>query len=308
MLRSKIKNGLSALKPNPFDRQLKKLAREGKERILIFWNRGLGDIPLGLYAFVMRIRFYIPDAQITFMTRSDLEEGFKLLDKVQVIVRKDWKRGEAISLEVGFEEGKAFDLVIEKPDPTRWLRWQLGKVVPQLSWQQKWDQLSERFELDPNETYIGCHVQTETERFYGYEKNWSPPNWHALFTQIRERKKGKILLFGLSKKEQFEGDGVIDLRGETTLLEMVALIKNRCSYLIAPDSGILSLIYYIKADFPLKVVSLWSDPKQGILKQNVASPNSALTHLPLIGKKENVDSISVKTLYHALFGEEDASP
>ena len=88
-------------------------------------------------------------------------------------------------------------------------------------------------------------------------------------------------------------EGLIDLRGETTLHEMLSIIKNRCSYLIAPDSGVLSLTYYIDVTFPLKVISLWADPKQGILKQNVASPNPELVHAPLIGKKGDISSITV---------------
>ena len=38
---------------------------------MLFWNRGLGDIALGLYAIVHRIRESIPDAKITV----DQEKG-----------------------------------------------------------------------------------------------------------------------------------------------------------------------------------------------------------------------------------------
>ncbi len=61
--------------PNPLDQMLKK--QSGK-KILIFWNRGLGDIALGLFAIVHRIREFIPDSQITFLTRPNLRDGFLL--------------------------------------------------------------------------------------------------------------------------------------------------------------------------------------------------------------------------------------
>ena len=50
-------------------------------------------------------------------------------------------------------------------------------------------------------------------------------------------------------------------------------IRNRCRILVAPDSGVLTAAYYLADDFPLDVISLWSDPRQGILKQGCPSPN-----------------------------------
>ena len=84
---------------NPFDTLLKRAQKNGHERFLICWNRGLGDIPLGLYALTQRIRQYIPNAQITFATRSDLADGFKMLDGVSVLVDPEWKRGVPFNLE-----------------------------------------------------------------------------------------------------------------------------------------------------------------------------------------------------------------
>ena len=76
--------------PNPLDQKLKRAVKQECRRILIPWNRGLGDIALGLYALVYRIRKAIPDARITFVTRPDLAEGFKLLDNVETIIVKEW--------------------------------------------------------------------------------------------------------------------------------------------------------------------------------------------------------------------------
>jgi hypothetical protein len=49
------------------------------------------------------------------------------------------------------------------------------------------------------------------------------------------------------------------------------------------------------------VVSLWADPKQGVLRQRVASPNQKLEHIPLVGKKENIATIPPKDVLEALF-------
>ena len=301
-----MKTFLRTLFPNPFDQLLKKMVDEQKGRFLIVWNRGLGDIPLGLYGLVYRIRTFIPNASISFLTRTDLKEAFSMLEDVQVIPLESWKRGEGIDLEAALKDRSLspnmFDAILEKPDPTRWLKPQLGKIVPKLLWEKRGDALVDRFDLDPKETYIGCHVQTETGRYYGYEKNWDLPSWRNLFKKIEERKKGKIILFGMAKDPAFLMDGIVDLRGETTLFEMLSVIKNRCRYLVAPDSGVLSMTYYLDAHYPISVVSLWADPKQGVLKQNVPSPNPSLTHMPLVGKNQKVAQISTDHVYHSLFG------
>jgi hypothetical protein len=84
---------------------------------------------------------------------------------------------------------------------------------------------------------------------------------------------------------------------------MLSIIKNRCRYLLVPDSGVLSITYYIDASFPIDIVSLWSDPKQGILKQRVASPNPLLRHTPLIAKNRDLRNVSVESVMNALFPE-----
>jgi ADP-heptose:LPS heptosyltransferase len=289
---------------NPFDALLKKAAKQKDQRFLICWNRGLGDIPLGLYALTLRIRQHIDNADITFVTRSDLLEGFQLLEGVRAICDPEWKRGQAIDLDKTFLNTglcrSDFDVVIERPDPTHWLMWQLGKIVPQLKWDEEWDQLSAKFGLDPNKKYVGVHVQTETN--YAYEKNWPVEYWQEFFKQARLKHGAEIILFGFAPHPMFEGEGIVDLRGKTTLFEMLAIIKNRCSYLLVPDSGVLSIVYYINAAFPIEIVSLWADPKQGVLKQNVASPNPLLRHRPLIAKNKDLRTVDVTSALQALFG------
>ena len=298
---------IDLFRPNPFDKLLKNVAGEGKSRFLVLWNRGLGDIPLGLYALVYRIRMFVPNASVTFMTRKDLADTFSMLENVQTIVGETMERGKPVDIDRTLKEHHLsrdmFDVILEKPDPTRWLKWQLGTLTPKLQWNVTWDALVERYELDPNETYIGCHVQTETGAYYGYEKNWDLARWRDLFKMVEENQKGKIILFGMQKEPAFLMDHVVDLRGETTLFEMLSLIKNRCRYLVAPDSGVLSIAYYVDASFPIRVASLWADPRQGVLRQRVDSPNPGFVHLPHKGKNDLVSNISVRDVYDSLFVE-----
>ncbi len=276
------------LTQNPFDCLLKK---SNGRTILLTWNRGLGDIPLGIYALVYRIREFIPNAEITFLTRLDLAEGFEMLNEGKVIVDPSWKRGVPFTLSEELKE--QYDLVIENADPSQWVRWQLGKLVPKLYWKKEWDALAEKYHLQGK--YLGVHVHSETT--YAYEKNWNSEHWKELF---EKSKNTPILLFGFSQTPIYPFDNIIDLRGKTTLFEMLSIIKNHCSRLVVPDSGVLSIAYYINEAFPIKIVSLWADPKQGVLKQNVPSPNPELKHIPLIGKNKNIHSIKVEEVYAAL--------
>lgn len=291
------------LAPNPLDQLLKRAIKKNSRSFLITWNRGLGDIPLGLYALVHRIRQFVPNADITFITRPDLEQAFQLLNDIKVIVEMSWKRGEIFNLKKSLnalgKDLKDFDLILENPDPTYWLKWQISVLVPKLCWREKWDALSGSFGLSPDVKYIGVHVQTETN--YGYQKNWPLQHWLTFFQKISENSSHKIILFGFDTKPLFSFSRIIDLRGKTNLFEMLSIIKNYCSYLVVPDSGVLSITYYINKDFPLKIVSLWADPFQGVLKQNVPSPNAQLVHLPLIGQNRDISQISVEKVITALF-------
>lgn len=277
------------LGPNPLDSKLKAL-KISHPKILIVWNRGLGDIPLGLFALKHRIKTLIPQAEITFITRVDLKEGFELLEGCRLLVVPEWKRGVPIDLLKTLKCKKIdpahYDLIFENPDPTHWVKWQLGSLTPKLAWKNEWDQLVHKFNIPAG--CVGVHVQTETH--YGYEKNWPLSHWKELFTRIAPHKP--IVLFGFKQDPIFTEDNVIDLRGQTSLMEMLSLIKNRCSHLVVPDSGVLSISYYLDVYFQIRVVSLWADPRQGVLKQNVASPNSGYQHIPLLGIDEQVHTIT----------------
>lgn len=291
---------------HPLDLLLKPYVHLKSPRCLICWNRGLGDIPLGLYALCVRIRKTLPDAHITFLTRPDLEEAFCMLQKIDVIIDPQMKRGGVVDVKESLnrvgQNSALFDIVLEKVHATRWLRFQIGKVTPKLYWDSGWESEEHFFGLEASKSYLGVHVSSETSQFYGYEKNWSQASFQKLFDQLQG--KQKILLFGFNPHPVFHGDHLIDLRGKTSLKQMIALIKQRCSHVLAPDSGILSMVYYVDEQFPLKVVSLWADPKQGVLRQKVASPNQLLQHHPLIGRKNLVENISVEQVLKALYCEQ----
>jgi hypothetical protein len=51
-----IRRILRKLRGNEFERILARASARGARRCLVYWNRGLGDIPLGLYALFERVR------------------------------------------------------------------------------------------------------------------------------------------------------------------------------------------------------------------------------------------------------------
>lgn len=291
--------------PNRLDWLCKNAKRRGAKRILLAWNRGLGDIALGLYAIVQRIRYWIPDAEITFLIRDNLQDGFSLLDGVQTILARDWVRGEPYDvnqtlLNLG-RRPEQFDLIIPWPNPTEWVSWQHGQVVPRLVWKSACDSLYKKFDLPDHFTYIG--VQTAAETNYGLWRNWPEKRWSELFEKLQSNDSIRVIMFGFGSEPKFASDRIIDLRGKTSLFELLSIIKNRCRHLVLPDSGILSMAYYLDVAFALQVVSLWADSNHGVLKQNVASPNPLLVHRPLIGERRDLSTISADdVLRHLLPG------
>jgi UDP-N-acetylglucosamine/UDP-N-acetylgalactosamine diphosphorylase len=281
--------------PNRFDWMLKRTARKGGKKILLGWNRGLGDIALGLYAMVQRIREIIPDAEITFVIRENLKDGFSMLEGVKTIIAPDWKRGTPARIDESLKKG--FDLVIEKPSPTDWVRWQRGKVVPRLKWNREHDDLHEKFHLDG--MYVGVQVSAETN--YGLWRNWPLEKWQELFNRL-EKMGVKVLLFGFGNEPQFPNSNIVDLRGKTTLFELLSIIKKRVFALVLPDSGVSSMTYYLDESFPIRLVTLWADPNHGILKQQVPSPNPQLVHCPLIGENRDLSTVSVDAVVGELIG------
>ncbi len=287
--------------PNPLDAKLKKCAKKGGKRVVLGWNRGLGDIALGLYAMILRIREFIPDAEISFVTRPNLKDGFSLLKEIEILVDPQLQRGHcwdlAGSLRNIGKDPKNYDLLIPKPNPTEWVSWQRGKVVPKLQWKE--EELWKKFDLPDGYIYIGVQCVVETN--YGSWRNWPISHWHQLFFRLEQFSHVKIILLGGEEKTDFPYQNVIDLRGKTTLFEMLSIVRHRCSTMILPDSGILSMVNYLDLSFPIHVISLWGDRNHGILKQAVPSPNPQLKHTPLIGALRDLSTVTVNQMINAIF-------
>jgi ADP-heptose:LPS heptosyltransferase len=297
-----LKGILRKLLPNPLDALLRRSVRADKRSFLIVWNRGLGDIPLGMYALIFRIKEFIPSAHVTVLTREDLREGFEMLRGIEVLSIPFWRRKKPIDVDIALgiygKVTKDWDVVIESPDPTYWVRWQLGVLTPKLYWDPSGDDGCLDFNLDQTQDYLGVHLHSET--VYGYEKNWPRGKFEEVFGKVYREYGKKVILFGSMSKDPVEVEGVIDLRGRTSLKQMISVIKNRCSHLLLPDSGILSITYYLDCPFKIHIVSLWADPFQGVLKQDVGSPNPLLTHTPLIAKNGDLSGVTVEDVLCAL--------
>lgn len=289
-----MKKYLKLLRPNPLTKILRNAKAQHHRNFLILWNRGLGDIPLGLYALNLAIKKEIPEAKITYLTRENLLSGFQMLPGSYAIADPEMKRGNPVDIivtlkKLGINTGQ-FDVIIPDADPTRWVPWQIGRVVPKLSYNCAWEKKINNFGL-VGKKYFAAHVDTETGQYYGYEKNWPVEYWQELFSKIDQ----EIILFGVKKDECFLGRNIIDLRGETSLQDLLAILVCNVTNLIAPDSGILSTSYYVNHQYPINIYSLWSDPRQGVLKQKVASPNKLLKHFPFISEK-NLKEITPEKL------------
>lgn len=287
------------IKPNPLDSLLKKAKRNNKKTFLLAWNRALGDVSLGLYAVCYRIKCYIPDAKITFIIREDLKEAFELLGYNYITV-PFWRRYVFYDiyhtlklLKIDYEN---FDVIIEKPDPNYWTKWQLSKLVPKLRWQENFDNLSEKFNLPSDKVLIAVQPAIETK--HSPWRSWPVECFQKLFS-FDFNNQVKFVLIGTKADINFEGNNVIDLRGKTTLLEVLSIIKNKCFYFISLDSGILSLFYYLDKNFPIKLIALWGSKDVGVIRQNVSSPNKQMIYFPLYEK--NLQNLKPSELKKYIF-------
>lgn len=285
------------LSPNPLDQILKKANRKKQTRFLLFWNRGLGDIALGLYGIVQRIHEKIPEAEVTFLIRKDLQQGFGLFKGVSTIIAPHWERKyryykdqELKKLQINKD---LFDVIIDWPDPSYWIKWQRGKIIPKLYWQNTFNKDTKDLGVNPEKKYIA--VQPLCETTYGLWRNLPMSSWEKLFEEL-SNKGEEILLLGYLPTPKFSGKNILDLRGKTDLYQLLSIMQTNVKTLIVPDSGILSMTYYLNKDFPIKVLSLWADPNHGILKQNVSSPNRDLLHIPLIAKDKDLSKMSIKKI------------
>jgi hypothetical protein len=281
----------------PFDRALRAARHAGRHEFVFGWNRGLGDIALGLVPLFARIRAEIPGSRITLFTRADLAAPFALTDVDVLHVVPTLARGTpldpaaaAASMAVPLP---ADAVVFADPDPTRWLDGRRREFPPRLRWNPEWNAKADPLVPGFDGITIGAHVNSETAQYYGYVKDWPEAAWRQLFARFPDARNVRWLLFGNAAPTPFTQPNIVDLRGRTDFLTLLAVLRTRCRVLVAPDSGVLTVAYYVDDVFPLDVVSLWSDPRQGVLKQGCPSPNPRLRHVPLEGRDEDVRNLSV---------------
>jgi len=288
-----------------FERALAKAAEDPRRDIVFGWNRGLGDIALGLQPLFQRIRSAKPNARIVVVTREDLREGFLLTDADEVLVVDGLARGAPLDLEANLR-ARGFDLaqavaLFEDPDPDRWIQRQRQAWPPRLHWRAEFDRRGERFADElPDAPYIGVHLSSETAQFYGYAKDWPLAHWERLFALSSTIDGARFVLFGHRPEPRLMRQEIVDLRGRTSVLDMLAVIRRCCGVLIGPDSGVLSFVYYVDAPCALTLISLWSDPNQGVLKQGTPSPNPLLVHRPLVGAGNDVANITPEEVARVL--------
>lgn len=289
----------------PFERAVAVAKRQGRHDFVFGWNRGLGDIALGLVPLFARIRASDPGSRIVVFTRADLADAFRLTaaDAVHVVARA--ARGPAIDVPAAaVAAGIALPpsaTVFADPDPTRWLDGRRRAFPPALRWDPAWNARADRLVPPaPGLIDIGAHVSSETAQHYGYVKDWPAPRWRELIARYPAERGVRWLLLGNEASPAFAQPNVVDLRGRTGFLDVLALVRARCRVLVAPDSGVLTTAFYLAQDFPLEIVSLWSDPRQGILKQGCASPNSRLVHTPLVGRGDDVRNLTCDEVERAL--------
>ena len=289
----------------PYERALALGARERRDRVVFYWNRGLGDIALGLVPMFARAAARLPGAAIEVVTRAELAEPFRLTDARAIHVVPGLERGERIGAETACArlaaDPRLGALAIDAPDPTRWLAATRAPAPPRFHWSAAFDALGASLAGgDDGRPWVAVHPSTETSQHYGYRKDWPAEAWRALFDEAARRHDARFVLLGHARTPPLAGANVVDLRGKTGFLEMLALVRTRCACLIAPDAGVLNAVYFLDASFPITVVSLWSDPRQGILKSRHASPNPRLVHLPLVGADNDVRTIPPADVLAAL--------
>jgi hypothetical protein len=293
------------LSGTPFDRALRDALHAGRHEFAFGWNRGLGDVALGLVPLFARIRAADPASRIVVFTRADLADMFGLTDADAVHVVPGAVRGRAIDpVASAAAMGVALPpsaTVFADPDPTRWLDGRRQAYPPSLRWNPDWNARADRLvPAAPGTIDIGAHVSSETAQYYGYVKDWPAAHWRELFARVSAGRNVRWLLFGNAADAGLAQPNVVDLRGRTDFLDLLALIRTRCRVLVAPDSGVLTAAYYLAQSFPLDVVSLWSDPRQGILKQGCASPNPELRHVSLVGRGDDVRNVAVDDVERAV--------
>ena len=269
----------------PFDRALERAVRAGRREFVFGWNRGLGDIALGLVPLFAQIRSQCPGSRITVCTRAELAQAFELTDVDRLLIVEQVVRGTPIEPAAAAHALRtsipADAVVFADPDPTRWLDGRRQSYPPALRWKAQWNDLAARFlPASDRAVIVGAHVIPRPPGTMATSRTGPTQRWQALLSRFAPESGVRGCCSATPPTVAYPQRNVIDLRGRTDFLELLAVIRTRCRVLVAPDSGVLTMAYYLDQRFPLDIVSLWSDPRQGMLKQGCASPNGQLRHTP----------------------------
>jgi len=287
-----LKNLIRYLRPNPFIKDLKNL--KSAPKLLLFWNRGLGDIPLEIYPLLELIKKYAPNSFISIITRADLYEGFTLLGaNIKIYVSTNLERKKPEDVDKIFEElelnQRDFDRIWIKPDPAYWAKKIKKNLKIHLTWQ---DQFFKKHTFITKKPLAVLHIHSET--VYGFEKNLPPTSWHHVIENLKQ-KGYYTLALGFSKNSgNFDVD--CDLRGQTTLYDVLSLVIDYEPLFIGPDSGLLNMLYYLDTQKPLYLISFWANPKVGLLKQNTPSSNGLLKHELILAPDEQLHALDPRKI------------
>lgn len=286
-----LRNFIRSITPNPFLSILKKLPQDAK--IAFFWNRGLGDIPLELFALIKTVFEYCEDAKITIITRADLYQGFTLLDpKITIYSSRYLKRKACEDYDKIFDEltldKNSFNHIFYKPDPAYWVQKQKKGLKIQLRWDKSF---FKPFLLNTDQPKAFLHIHSET--VYGFEKNLPQATWHDIIKQLKQKSYYTIAL-GFAKKDSFDVD--CDLRGDTDLYQILTMMQEGSCLFIGPDSGLLNMLYYLDVQINMHLISFWANTDVGLLKQGSSSPNRHLKHDLVIAKKQDLSQLEASQI------------
>ena len=140
---------------------------------------------------------------------------------------------------------------------------------------------------------VGAHVNSETAQYYGYVKDWPAERLAGAVRAVSRRRAMCVALFGNAASAAVRPAQRRRPARQDDVPRALSVVRNRCRVLVAPDSGVLTAAYYLDETFPLDVISLWSDPRQGILKQGCPSPNPHAAPRRARGRGEDVRNIAV---------------
>ncbi len=145
---------------------------------------------------------------------------------------------------------------------------------------------------DAGRRALAVHVSTETAQHYGYTKDWPAQRFRELFSDFALRDSAaRFVLLGPSDG-RVGAPNVVDLRGRTGLIDLIAFVRTRCAACSRPTAE-CSTPCIGSTRFSARVVSLWSDARQGVIEHATPSPNRDLVHVPLVGAHRDVANVGV---------------